>query len=53
MAFQVNSLKRKQTTLTLESKLKLLSEIDNMGKTTTINEIPDNDRIPANTLSTI
>ena len=50
---QVNPLKRKHTTLTLETKLKLLSEIDNMGKTTTKKEIADSYGIPANTLSTI
>ena len=50
---QVNPLKRKHTALTLETKLKLLSEIDNMGKTTTKKEIADSYRIPANTLSTI
>ena len=50
---QVNPLKRKHTTLTLETKLKLLSEIGNMGKTTTKKEIADSYGIPANTLSTI
>ena len=50
---QVNPLKRKHTTLTLETKLKLLSEIDNMEKTTTKKEIADSYMISANTLSTI
>ena len=49
---QVNPLKRKHTTLTLKTKLKLLSEIDNMGKTMK-REIADNYGIPTNTLSTI
>ena len=50
---QVNPLKRKHTTLTLETKLKLLSEIDNMGKTATKKEITYNYGISANTLFTI
>ena len=49
---QVNPLKRKHTALTLETKLKLLSEIDNMGKTTMKKDIADNYVIPANALST-
>lgn len=48
-----SSLKRKHTTLTLETKLKLLRDVDNMGKTQTKKEIADKYGIPANTLSTI
>ncbi|GFN78561.1 tigger transposable element-derived protein 6 [Plakobranchus ocellatus] len=52
-SLKANPLKRKHPTLTLETKLKLLSEVDNMGKTQTKKEIAEKYGIPVNTLSTI
>ncbi|GFO35905.1 hypothetical protein PoB_006241000 [Plakobranchus ocellatus] len=48
-SLSVNSLKRKHKTLTLETRLKLLSEVANMGKTQTKKEIAEKYGIPTNT----